>query len=187
MKLKFGDVAFRGRLLAIFVLTAVSGGSFALGYMVGKSTAPSEPERAFVESLKEEPSVVSEERFAMVEESLPPIDMPEVVEEKQARPEAPPPQAQNTASEETNHTKKRAVKKPRGETYSVQAGVFQEKKHAESMAEKLNGKGYSAYIEDAGDSYKVKVGRFPTREGAEALAAKLKDAEGIKGFVTGPR
>jgi cell division septation protein DedD len=186
MKLKFGDVAFRGRLLAIIVLTAVSGGSFALGYMVGTITTPVEPERAFVEPLEEGPTV-SEERFAMVEESLPPIDLPEVIEETPARPEAAPPREPEKAPEETRHTKKRAVKKPSGETYSVQAGLFQERSYAEALAEKLRGKGYSAYIEDSGDAYKVKVGRFPTRDGAETLAAKLKDAEGIEGFVTGPR
>lgn len=186
MKLTFGDVAFKGRLLAIIVLTAVSGGSFVLGYMVGTITTPTEPGLTVAEPLDEGPTV-SEERFDMVEEKLPPIDLPEVIEQTQAQPDESPPQAAEKAPEEPRHEKKRAVKKASAEVYSVQAGLFQERRYAENLAQKLRDRGYSAYIEDADDAYKVKVGRFPTRDGAESLAAKLKDAEGINGFVTGPR
>ncbi len=40
MSLGINDDALRGRLIAIVVLTAVSAGSFVLGYFVGKTTAP---------------------------------------------------------------------------------------------------------------------------------------------------
>ncbi len=77
------------------------------------------------------------------------------------------------------------------ERYSVQAGVFGERKYAEALLNKLKNKGYNAFMDnslgqDGGTIYRVKVGSFGTREEAADFASRLKRAEGLQAFVTGP-
>lgn len=182
MKLGFSDGALKGRLVAIIVLTVVSGGSFALGYLVGTSAAP-QGSPGVVEQPFEEPAAGVEEEFTEVyAEPLAPIALPEVVPQE--------PEVNEPSNTVAHKEKRRAVKKKPGRSYSVQAGVFEERKYAESFARKLRSKGYSAYIQDSSGGgrtiYKVKVGRFADKEEAAAIVRRLKEAEGIEGFVTGP-
>lgn len=61
--------------------------------------------------------------------------------------------------------------------YTVQAGSFLNSSNARNLAQKLEGKGYSAYVEEAALTdktiYRVKVGRFSTRQEALDLENKL--------------
>jgi cell division septation protein DedD len=171
------DGALTGRLVAIVILTAVSGGSFTLGYFVGRTTAPAEVSEVEVMDI-EEPALplVSEEQ--VTEETT------EVaVEEPQMLKTSPPAAPAEPQETKELKVKKRALKKPIHDTYSVQAGTFEERSYAESFAEKLKKRGYGAYIQSSGSLYKVKVGNFENKEDAEALSRKLKEAEGIEGFV----
>lgn len=184
MKLGFADGALKGRLLAIIVLTVVSGGSFALGYLVGTSAGPRDS-AGLVEEEYEEPAAAREESAGAIEnlagaaeEPMEPIDLPEVIEDEPAASAAP-------ASAGAPRAKKLAAKKAAPEAWSVQVGLFEDRKYAEDLVRRLKGRGYPAYIDESGGAYKVKVGKFAAREEAGALAGKLK-GEGISGFVTGP-
>ncbi len=178
MKLGSSDGTLKGRIIAIVVLTVVSGGSFVLGYMVGRTAGPQEGTLQVERMAEEEMFVVDE----------PPVAIEPQVVVKEEPPAIKLPAADTRVENAT--VKKRALKKTSQEHFSVQAGVFGERSYADSFARKLRGKGYSAYIEDSteedGTVYKVKVGRFTSREEAAALARKLKESEGVDGFVTGP-
>jgi len=189
MKLGFADGALKGRLLAIIVLTVVSGGSFALGYLVGTSAGPRESagltEEEYEEmAAQEESGEPAEEGSGAMgnlagayEEPMEPIDLPEVVEEPVANATPPPAEAPRE--------KKLAAKKAAPEAWSVQVGLFKDREYAGDLVRRLKSKGYPAYIDESGGAYKVKVGKFAGREEAGALARKLK-GDGISGFVTGP-
>jgi len=171
------DGALAGRLLAIVILTAVSGGSFTLGYFVGHTTAPAAVSAVEVMDVEEPPMpAVSEEQSATEPEET-------VVEEPSMLSSTPPVVPTKDEEPKELKVKKRALKKTVQGTYSVQAGTFGEKIYAEQFAEKLKKRGYGAYIQSSGDLYKVKVGNFEKKEDAEALSRKLKQAEGIDGFV----
>jgi cell division protein FtsN len=174
------DGALKGRLIAIVILTAVSGGSFTLGYYVGRTNVPSESQEVVAQILEENVAIVQEPPPAEPQEEL----MEEPIVLKEAIEIAPMEPTERKKVEDDN-TKKRAVKKkqPQG-TYSVQAGVFKEKNYAELFALKLQKRGYNAFLQSSGDVYVVKVGKFENKADAEALSLKLKEAEGIDGFVT---
>jgi cell division septation protein DedD len=172
------DGALKGRLIAIVILTVVSGGSFTLGYFVGRAGAPEESRELVVRNLEATTLAMPEEQnpegFPEEVVKEPPMLKPAV----EAAPEQTPEESRELK------VKKRALKKQTRGTYSVQAGVFKEKSYAESFTLKLKKRGYGAFVESSGDVYVVKVGTFESRDEADALAHKLKEAEGIDGFVT---
>ncbi len=58
---------------------------------------------------------------------------------------------------------------------------------ADSIAKRLSGKGYTAYVEDPKGSqkmFRVRVGTFKTRRDAQTVADKLKKEEKFKPWVT---
>ncbi|GAB4390338.1 MAG: hypothetical protein Kow0025_21680 [Thermodesulfovibrionales bacterium] len=73
-------------------------------------------------------------------------------------------------------------------TFTVQAGSFLDSAHAEEFKNRLQEKGYGAYVMRTVDSgnrtvYKVRVGSFRDRRDAELLALKLKKVSGADAFV----
>lgn len=174
------DGALKGRILAIVILTAVSGGSFTLGYYVGHTNTPSESREVVAQIREENVAIVQEPPAVEPQEEI----MDEPIMLKDAI-EIAPQEPEGKSKAEDDKIKKRAVKKkqPQG-TYSVQAGVFKEKNYAELFALKLQKRGYDSFLQSSGDVYVVKVGKFEDKAAAEALSLKLKEAEGIDGFVT---
>ena len=71
--------------------------------------------------------------------------------------------------------------------YAVQVGAFAEGAAAESLAESLSGKGYSAFVTpsagDAAQRWRVRVGPFSTRENADTIARQLKTREQLPTWV----
>jgi DedD protein len=70
--------------------------------------------------------------------------------------------------------------------FAVQVFAFSDDKGANSLVNKLKGKGYPAYSEPVNTSrgtlWRVRVGPFPSREGAAAARERLK-GEGYNGIV----
>jgi cell division protein FtsN len=171
------DGALKGRLITIVILTAVSGGSFTLGYFVGRTTASPEGGGRVIEAYEksvetgQEPATAKGSQEAVAEE-------PSILKSNlDVAPKG------RQASREELKVKKRSPKKQAQRTYSVQAGVFKEKTYAESFALKLKKRGYGAFLQSSGNVYVVKVGKFKNKADADALALTLKEAEGIEGFV----
>ena len=72
--------------------------------------------------------------------------------------------------------------------YTLQVGSFLEKESAQKLAQKLVGRGYTAYIiktllADREVRYRVRVGYFVDKIQAKAIAGRLEKQEGIKSFI----
>ena len=72
--------------------------------------------------------------------------------------------------------------------YTLQVGSFLEKGSAQSLSQKLVGRGYSAYviktrIGDREVRYRVRVGHFADKTQAKAIAGRLDRQEGLKSFI----
>ena len=71
--------------------------------------------------------------------------------------------------------------------YAVQVAAVKAKGEAESIAKRLSGKGYAAYVESPKGSqkmFRVRVGTFKTRSEATTIANKLKKEEKFNPWVT---
>ena len=62
-------------------------------------------------------------------------------------------------------------------SYSVQIGAFSSNKNARNLVNKLQNKGYSAYVQDSSSQgkpiYKVRIGKLLNHRDAQALERKL--------------
>jgi tetratricopeptide (TPR) repeat protein len=72
------------------------------------------------------------------------------------------------------------IKPSRPESYSVQAGCFNDKKNADRFCKKLTAEGFDARIveSDAAEDprYRVKIGRFNSKEEANSVKDRLRSA-----------
>jgi cell division septation protein DedD len=74
--------------------------------------------------------------------------------------------------------------------YAVQVAAPKDRAAAESIAKRLVGKGYSAYVLDPGAAgaspvyYRVRVGPFKTRREADEAKRRLEKEEQFKPFIT---
>ena len=59
------------------------------------------------------------------------------------------------------------------ELFAVQVGAFSKQSNAEGLVEKLQSKGFTAYITTK-NPYRVQVGAFKTKDAAKELGKKLK-------------
>lgn len=108
-----------------------------------------------------------------------------------ARAVAPPVEASIPEPPEQETGQKDAADEPAPEeagSFTVQAGSFLDSGHAEEFKNRLQEKGYGAYVLRTVDSanrtvYKVRVGSFRDRREAELLALKLKKVSGADAFV----
>jgi DedD protein len=82
------------------------------------------------------------------------------------------------------------AKEPAAGEFAVQVFAFSDDKGANSLVNKLKGKGFPAYSEPVNTSrgtlWRVRVGPFPSRDGATAAREKLK-GEGYNGIVAQAR
>lgn len=114
-------------------------------------------------------------------------------------PLSPPKVTEPSASEKvTRHLTKETVrsrestnttKEPSARRYTVQVGAFKNTEEAEALKSRLNGKGYRAFVVESrtknhGLLHKVMVGTYPTRKEAEVVSIKIRNAEGLRAFVT---
>ena len=75
-----------------------------------------------------------------------------------------------------------------GSGYTLQIAALRDRSEANTMAEKLAAKGYSAYVvppaAGAPSVFRVRVGRYATRREAESIAARLQREEQFTPWIT---
>jgi DedD protein len=124
-----------------------------------------------------------------VEAPKPPAEPPraEAPKEEPAKAEAPKEEPRKAEPLPASNPPPRAepAKEAAGE-FAVQVFAFSDDKGANSLVNKLKGKGFPAYSEPVSTSrgtlWRVRVGPFPSRDGATAAREKLK-GEGYNGIV----
>jgi len=102
------------------------------------------------------------------------------------KPEPPAPRAA-AASRPTAPTPAAATRtldEPRGNGYVVQVAAVQKRAEANTIARRLSGKGYPAFVTASGSNFRVRVGKYPNRREAETVANRLERDEGIEPWVT---
>lgn len=77
---------------------------------------------------------------------------------------------------------------PSAEGFALQITALRERNEAESIAKRLAGKGYAAYVlapaKGAPLIYRVRIGKFKTRREAEAIATRLQKEEQFTPWIT---
>jgi DedD protein len=124
----------------------------------------------------------------------PPKPEPPKVEAPKEPPKAEAPKEQPRKSEPAPVAAAPAKAEPAKEgasgEFAVQVFAFSDDKGANSLVNKLKGKGFPAYSEPVttsrGTLWRVRVGPFPSRDGATAAREKLK-GEGYNGIVAQAR
>jgi cell division septation protein DedD len=109
----------------------------------------------------------------------PPTPVPAAKTEPAPKPAAKP------ASAPVKPAAKPVAAAPPGR-YAVQVGAFAESDAAETLAERLRGRGYTSYVlasTDGDSRWRVRVGPVAERSAAEALATKLEKNEKLPTWV----
>jgi len=78
---------------------------------------------------------------------------------------------------------------PKG-TFTIQVGAFKDKSSADSVAQRLKTKGFSAYVISPdgaeGGLFNVRVGSYSSKVDAERVETRLRDEEKFKPFIVKP-
>ena len=169
------------RTVALAILVLATSLSFALGFFVGKSSAP-------VRTVAKEVKV-----HVPAPVSAPKIDIevaraaPKPPVEIKSNIKPPPPKRMR---KKTKPVKKPApVKEPSSqERYSVQVGAFETLIDAERLRKEFEAKGYESFVmryAQPGQKavFKVRLGEFIDSDAARMLSVKLKSIEGISAFI----
>jgi cell division septation protein DedD len=90
------------------------------------------------------------------------------------------PAAGNTAPASANA----ALAEPRGNGFVVQVAAVRQRAEADTIARRLSGKGYPAFVTTAGANFRVRVGKFNDRREAERMAGRLEREEQFKPWIT---
>jgi len=116
----------------------------------------------------------------------------QILSQSSVLPKEPVPQSETTVAK--NMIKEKTLQPPKHSQaiFTVQVGAFTNDSYAEALKDKLDKKGYNAYItiQESNKSriiYKVLVGRFSSREKAEVLSTKIQKNEGLQTLVLSSR
>ncbi len=186
------SILFIDKWIIIVAIIIISSLSFTLGYYVGKRDRPSDNNQSSI--IPTENSMVQNDREPEEQEG----GNPEQEQKQDIRSHAatqPIQEPLNThkakqiaeaKQNQKSHTPRTEITKI---TYTVQAGAFKSALEASTLKEKLDKKGYTAYIIQSETKkheklYKVMIGEFPTRKEAEVFSLKIKKSEGLQTFVT---
>jgi cell division septation protein DedD len=77
-----------------------------------------------------------------------------------------------------------AFKEPTGQGFVVQVAAVRKRAEAETIARRLNTKGYPTFVTTAGSNFRVRVGKYNDRRAAESIAARLEREERFKPWIT---
>ena len=80
-----------------------------------------------------------------------------------------------------------SVKEPAGNGFVVQVAAVRERAEADTIARRLTGKGYPAFVTmpaGAANVFRVRVGKYSDRREAESVAGRLEKEEQFKPWVT---
>jgi cell division septation protein DedD len=73
---------------------------------------------------------------------------------------------------------------PEGDGFVVQVAAVRQRTEANSIARRLSGKGYPAFVTTAGANFRVRVGKYRDRREAETVAKRLEQEERFEPWVT---
>ena len=73
---------------------------------------------------------------------------------------------------------------PPGRGYVVQVAAVRRRAEAETIARRLNSKGYRTFVTTSGDNFRIRVGKYGERSAAEAIARQLEREERFKPWIT---
>jgi cell division septation protein DedD len=102
---------------------------------------------------------------------------------------APPPPAASAPSAPAASASSTAVApaEPSGPGFAIQVAALRERGEADTVANRLIGKGFSAYVMAPAPGtpavYRVRVGKFKERRDADAVAARLQKEEQFKPWI----
>lgn len=172
--------------------------SFAMGYLLGKSSARKSPLKVGDESPEE--AKVTEPRLEIIPSPTSPtlatLGTKEVTASSSVTPAqettAPPftrGELSSPPSPSSGSPQPPRSAKPVKIKYTLQVGSFQDRESAERLSMELESKGFDAYIEKAqipgrGVWYRVRVGTFETKAEAQAWAERNLEKIGRRGFPT---
>jgi cell division septation protein DedD len=77
-----------------------------------------------------------------------------------------------------------SLPEPAGAGFVVQVAAVRQRAEAETIARRLSGKGYPAFVTTSGGNFRVRVGKFPDRREAESVAGRLEREEQFKPWIT---
>jgi cell division septation protein DedD len=77
-----------------------------------------------------------------------------------------------------------ALAEPGGNGFVVQVAAVRQRAEADTIARRLSGKGYPAFVTVAGANFRVRVGKFNDRREAETVAGRLEREEQFKPWIT---
>ncbi len=104
-----------------------------------------------------------------------------------AKPTAPPPPAPRPAAPAPTPAAAPATNEPAGAGFAIQVAALRERNEADTIVQRLSGKGYSAYVVAPSPGtptmYRVRVGKFKERREADAVAARLQKEEQFKPWI----
>lgn len=195
----------RKLIVGFFVLIAVCGLFFVIGFVEGKRQAVgleakvlppqvAQPQQQSAAAPPSSPAAKANEERSVREQldwyrrvnkdaeatkGLEPA--PEPVKTV-VQPSIPGPSARETSAKTKPSPPKAAAAKL---TYSVQVGAFRQRHEAEAKASVLKSKGYEYVIESpsaSGTLFLLKVGKFNSRADAAAMQLKLKK-DGVGSFI----
>ncbi len=183
-------------VLALFVVTAATGG-FLLGYFVGKSvSSPSMPPAARQPLGEGETAPVAVLRPNQASDgSSPTVPVVQGPSAGNKQAEIAPVPEKTPLKAEAGDEKKGVKDAPKPAdsssgkvAYTVQAGAFRNQKDAEALKHKLEAKGYKAFIKKEPNSrgvvlFKVRTGEFEKKKEASVFALKLKKTDGLNAFA----
>lgn len=119
-------------------------------------------------------------------EKAAPIDPAASVGKPVEKPVAPP--ARAPAAAKPAVVAPASAAEPSAEGFALQITALRERNEAESIAKRLAGKGYAAYVlapaKGAPLIYRVRIGKFKTRREAEAIATRLQKEEQFTPWIT---
>ncbi len=196
-----------GKEFVIVITVVFSALSFALGYFVGRASAPQQSPSPIGSALQvpQEPTYSAQttppaqsQQEADPAPAAPSVESGfRIAEPAPAKPEpnsAPAPtEAAHAASEyqqsRITHRDEKTGKSSAKPVYTVQVGAFMSTSEASKLKQLCEKKGFKAYIvpdrqHGGATVYKVRTGEFAVRKDAEILALRLKKAEGLTAFVT---
>ena len=77
-----------------------------------------------------------------------------------------------------------ALNEPPGTGFVVQVAAVRQRAEANTIARRLSGKGYPAFVTTSGVNFRVRVGKFNDRREAELVAGRLEREEQFKPWIT---
>ena len=177
--------------VAVFVPMLLESDPKPLGEDVSVKIPPVD-ESKFVNRLNEKSKTEPPKALAKAEPKVdapkpPPPEPPKAEAPKEEPPKAEMAKEEPRKSEPAPAPKAEPAREAASGDFAVQVFAFSDDKGANSLVNKLKGKGFPAYSEPVNTSrgtlWRVRVGPFPSRDSASAMREKLK-GEGYNGIVS---